>query len=74
MGLAMSVADARSSARTSRKFDFPDPFAPINTFNPRIGRSIPFGPNDNNPETFNLSMRSFSAAVPVPFLCATLKA
>ena len=66
-GVGSAVGAARNSAKISNKFDFPDPFAPMSTFNPRIGRSIPFGPNDSNPETFNRLIKSFST-VPVPFV------
>ena len=39
----------------------------MSTFNPRIGKSIPVGPNDNSPDTFNRLINSFSPADPVPF-------
>ena len=45
---------AWNSEIASSKFDFPEPFGPIRTFNGLIGKSIPAGPKDKRPENFSL--------------------
>ena len=43
---------------TSRKFDLPEPFGPMRTFNGSIGRSTPWGPNERSPATFRLRINT----------------
>ena len=49
MALAKSVGTARNNEITSNKFDFPDPFGPINTFRACRGIASLSGANDNIP-------------------------
>lgn len=53
MGSASCLGAARSRASTSRRLDLPDPLGPIRTFSGSSGRSMPRGPKDRSPETFN---------------------
>src|SRR6185436_4665596 len=62
-GAGKFVGAERSSEKTSSRFDFPDPFGPINTLRLFKGRSIPLGPKDRSPETLTLRINMAAPSI-----------
>ena len=54
IGSVMPRYAAWSNDTASSRFDLPEPFGPISTFDRSISRSIQSGPNDNRLDSFSL--------------------